>query len=176
MTSRWKLVLPVGVLAVLLLAGGVFGVRSWLGVDDAVAAGGAPASERVVPTRSPAAPVVASPTPTPERTEKPRRKSTPKPSPTPTQASTEPPATPTPTPAARTTRSTAAAASQIKTALDARGKRTLVSCPATVAAAVGTRFSCTVAYASAPSTVVADARVRITSAEGTFTWTSVSRG
>ncbi|MCO7238484.1 hypothetical protein [Aeromicrobium sp. CnD17-E] len=64
---------------------------------------------------------------------------------------------------------------QVKASLDAQGRPTVVSCPRSVPAAVGTQFSCAVAYAAQPSVVVADAIVRITSADGTFTWRSVSR-
>ncbi|MCX6408023.1 MAG: hypothetical protein NTV28_13990 [Propionibacteriales bacterium] len=182
--SASKKVLTALVLTVLVLAGGVFGLRSWLGTDTTEGGDQRAAGERVMPTRSPAAePSVsvspthsASPSPSasPSVSPSPKASPTPSASPTPTRSTAPRPARPAPA-APRTVRSTAAVSAQVKAALDARGRPTVVSCPRSVPAAVGTRFSCAVAYAAQPSVVVADALVQITSADGTFSWRSVSR-
>lgn len=169
--SGARKVLPWLVLTVLVLAGGIFGLRSWVGTDAASDDSASPGvvSESVAPT--PSASVSASPTtePTPSAT----------PSATPTRTTAVPRATSAPrrtaAPPPRTTRTTGAVVARIRSSLDAKGEPTSVWCPPRVSAAVGTTFTCTVAYASAPATVIADATVRITSRQGQFTWRSSSR-
>lgn len=169
--SGARKVLPWLVLTVLVLAGGIFGLRSWVGTDAASDDSASPGvvSESVVPT--PSASVSASPTtePTPSAT----------PSATPTRTTAVPRTTSAPrrttAAASRTTRTTGAVVARIKASLDAKGQPTSVWCPPRVSAAVGTTFTCTVAYSAAPATVIADAKVRITSREGQFTWRSSSR-
>ena len=166
MTGARK-VLPWLVVTVLVLAGGVFGLRSWVGTEGS--------DERVAPNTV-GQTVTPTPTPTPTPTLRASASPSAEPSPSATPRRTATPRPPQQGPAPRTTRSTAAVVSQIRSSLDAQGRATTVACPASVPAAVGTTFSCTVAYADRPGVVVADASVRITSASGRFTWRSTSRG
>lgn len=163
----------VAVLVVLVLAGGVFGVRSWVGTEPASDdAASAPGTVPTTASPTPSASATPSPTPTPSRTPTPSPSADePTPTPTPTRATPAPRRTEPP----RTTRSTGAVVAEVKASLDGRGQPTSVWCPPTVSAAVGTAFTCTVAYASDPAVVIADAQVRITTADGDFTWRSVSR-
>ncbi len=172
--SGARKVLPWLVVAVLVLAGGVFGLRSWVGTeptsDDAAAPGVVSGSATPTPTPSPSVSASPSASPTPSRTATP--------TPTPTRSTPTPTPTPrrTAAPQPRSTRSTGAVVARIKASLDSKGEPTSIWCPPTVSAAVGTTFTCTVAYASDPATVIADATVRITTADGRFTWLSRSRG
>lgn len=166
--SGARKVLPWLVLTVLVLAGGVFGIRSWVGTEPA----SEDAASQVVGgsvTPSPSASVSAEPSPS----------ARPSATPTPSRTTPSPTATPTPrrtaAPAPRTTRSTGAVVARITSSLDAKGRPTSVWCPPRVSAAVGTTFTCTVAYAAEPATVIADATVRITSRQGEFSWRSSSR-
>jgi len=171
--SGARKVLPWLVLTVLVLAGGIFGLRSWVGTDAASDDSASPGvvSESVAPTPS----AGASASPTTESTPS----ATPSATPTPTRTTAVPRTTSAPrrttAAAPRTTRTTGAVVARIKASLDAKGRPTSVWCPPRVSAAVGTTFTCTVAYAAAPATVIADATVRITSREGQFTWRSSSR-
>lgn len=166
--------LPWVVVGVLVVAGLVFGLRAWVGLEPASddVAGASPTVAARASAGAPATPTPSSaasstsPTPTPTS-----------PTSTPTTGEAGRTAPPAPrTPAATTTRPTGPVVARIRSSLDTQGRPTSIWCPPTVSAAVGTTFRCTVSYASDPSAVVADATVRITSSRGAFTWQSVSRG
>jgi hypothetical protein len=168
-----RAVLPWVVVGVLVVAGGVFGLRSWIGTEPASDDAAAPGVVSGTSTPSPSTP--ASPTVTASPSSTPTPSATPTPTPTRTTATPSPTPRRTAAPEPRSTRSTGAVVARIKSSLDAKGEPTSIWCPPTVPAAVGTTFGCTVAFASDPATVIADATVRITSADGRFTWRSTPR-
>ncbi|GAA2070104.1 hypothetical protein GCM10009821_03730 [Aeromicrobium halocynthiae] len=71
--------------------------------------------------------------------------------------------------------SPAGIAGDIQARLDRTGPRTSVSCPQAVSEAVGTSFTCSVAYADRPRVVVADATVNIVGPGLRYVWRSTPR-
>lgn len=154
----------IAVVAVLAMATAVFALRSWVGLEPA---------EKSASTSSESSTVAA-----PEPSASPSAQATPSPTASPSPSATPPALPPAPQPGqASGPMSTSGVTSAIRSRTQAvAGRSTSVSCPATVPAAKGTRFRCTVAYASRPSVPVADATVRITGPGGRFVWESRSRG
>ncbi len=66
-------------------------------------------------------------------------------------------------------------AADIQARLDRSGPKTSVTCPQAVPSAVGTSFTCSVAYADSPGRPVADARVNIVGSGLRYVWRSVPR-
>lgn len=156
---------PWVVAAVLAVAASVFLVRTLVesGGGDDVAKPNV-VSSTGTPTPSSSASVSASPSPSASAS------STPSPSPTPKKTKK-----PDPEPTVPATRSTGSVESLIKGRLDAQGPSTVVTCPGVASTRVGTTYTCTVSYASSPSTVVADAFVRVTTTGGAVSWSSRPR-
>lgn len=158
---------PWIVAAVLAVAASVFLVRTLVesgGSDDVAKPNVVSSTE--TPTPSPSSSVSASASPSASAT----ASASPSPSPTPKKTKK-----PDPEPTVPATRSTGSVESLIKGRLDAQGPATVVSCPGTVSTRVGTTYTCAVSYASAPSTVVADASVRVTTTGGAVSWSSSPR-
>lgn len=167
----------VVVVVVLVAAAGILGLRSWVGIEAGEDLASGPSSP--APSTSSATAgdededsPTPSPTPSPsasedgdedeegpndEERESPRDRS---------RADSESRAQLT---------SPSGIASDIKRRLDRSGPATTVSCPQAVSSAVGTSFTCSVAYADAPQRTVADAQVNIVGSGLRYVWRSVPR-
>lgn len=148
----------LAVVLILVAGAGFLALRSWVGIEAGqdLAGNGSATSRPSMPT--PATPTDA---PTPS--------ATPTPSPSPTSTPT-----PAPAPSAQLV-SPAGIAGDIQARLDRTGPPTSVSCPQAVSEAVGTTFTCSVAYADRPQDVVADATVNIVGAGLRYVWRSTPR-
>lgn len=175
-TLKFPAVVVLGVVAVLLSAGAVFGLRSWVGTDEgdtdlgASPTASATPTDDVSPTEEPS--VEPSRTPTPKPSKSPSASATPTPTPTPTPTKK---ATPKPTKApAPTTLSTGYIEKVISQRLaTTTGDPVSVGCPGTVSAKVGTSFGCSVRIQSSPAKTTS-ASVVIVSSDGRFKWSSGS--
>ncbi len=153
------------IVTLLLVAGGIFALRSWIGLE---------AGETSSSSANPEATVTATVEPSPSDST-PTPRDTPEPEPTPDSEPTPEPTPEEPRPVGPGTVSTGAAVASITGRLNAKGPDVSVWCPYRVSAAVGTRFTCAVARADAPSRVIADAYVTVIASYGEFRWRSVPR-
>ncbi|WP_375003264.1 hypothetical protein [Aeromicrobium sp. CTD01-1L150] len=153
----------VAFVVLFIAAAGVLGLRSWVGIE---------AGEDLVGSTSTSAPSDAqSPDPQePQETADPTPTSSNTPSPEPTledhhdsDRDGEGLASP------------SGIAADIEARLNQSGPRTSVSCPQAVSTAVGTTFSCSVAYADRPHEAVADAQVNIVGSGLRYVWRSTPR-
>ncbi len=151
-------VAALAVVLILVAGAGFLALRSWVGIE----AGQDLAGNDATP-ESPSVAVPATPSAEPS-------------------ASATPSATPSPTPSANASAppapqlvSPAGIAGDIQARLDRTGPRTSVTCPQAVSEAVGTSFTCSVAYADRPGEVVADASVNIVGPGLRYVWRSTPR-
>lgn len=146
----------LAVVLILVAGAGFLALRSWVGLEA-----GQDLAGNDTATSSPSVSVPATPS------------AEPTPSPTPTSSPTPTPS-PTASPSAQLV-SPAGIAADIQARLDRTGPRTSLTCPQAVSEAVGTSFTCSVAYADRPGEVVADASVDIVGPGLRYVWRSNPR-
>ncbi|KQY59124.1 hypothetical protein ASD11_05880 [Aeromicrobium sp. Root495] len=167
---KFPAVIVLGVVAVLLSAGAVFGLRSWVGTEKGDGDLGTSPTASPSPTDEASAEASAPPTSSPTKSAKPTPSKTPTPTPTPTKKPTpEPTKKPAPT---------SLSTSYIEKVISQRlatttGEPVSVGCPGSVSAKVGTSFGCSVRIQSSPSKATT-ASVVIVSSDGRFKWSSGS--